>query len=71
MEAAMSSLLVLSAVGNLGRKGVIMVIHHTDCGLGSINDEEIRDALLGSLDRGLEEEGRGLVEGMKFGGIER
>lgn len=33
MREALSTLLVLSAVGNQGKKGVIMVVHHTDCGL--------------------------------------
>ena len=47
-----------------------MVVHHTDCGLGSTNDEEIRAALLGSLEKGREEEGKALVKGVKFGSIE-
>jgi carbonic anhydrase len=41
----MSSLLVLAAVGNNGKKGVIMVVHHTDCGLAHITDAEIAGIL--------------------------
>ena len=51
----MSTLLVLSAVGNLGKKGVIMVVHHTDCGLQTASDEEIRKV----LEEGVEEPGKG------------
>ena len=29
VQAAMNTLLVLSAVGNEGQKGLIMVVHHT------------------------------------------
>lgn len=42
VTSAMNTLLVLSAVGNHGKKGVIMVVHHTDCGLAHVEgDEEI------------------------------
>lgn len=59
----MSTLLVLSAVGNLGKKGVIAVIHHTDCGLTHTTDAEIAAALAGSV-----ENAEGVAfDGMKFG----
>jgi carbonic anhydrase len=32
-QPALSTFYVLSAVGNLGKKGTIMVVGHTDCGL--------------------------------------
>lgn len=67
----MSSLLILSAVGNLGKKGIIAIIHHSDCGLASINDEKIKSDLLGSLDEGVREGARKVIDGMVFGGIER
>ncbi|KAK0129730.1 hypothetical protein ONS96_000289 [Cadophora gregata f. sp. sojae] len=59
----MSTLLVLSAVGNLGKKGVIMVVHHTDCGLQTANEDEIREALKGSVDA---EAGK-LLDEVRFG----
>jgi carbonic anhydrase len=59
----MSTLLVLSAVGNLGRKGVIMVVHHTDCGLQTASDEEIRKV----LGEGIGEEGKAVLEATTFG----
>jgi carbonic anhydrase len=65
----MSSLLVLSAVGNLGKKGVIMVLHHTDCGLASITDQQIRDALIGGLDVGKRAEGWRVLGNMEFGSV--
>ena len=43
--AALPSLLVLSAVGNNGAKGTIMVVHHTDCGLVHHSDVEICEIL--------------------------
>lgn len=67
VHAAMSTLLVLSAVGNLGKKGVIMVVHHTDCGLQTASDEEIRT----SLGEGVGEEGKELLQGTAFGSFER
>jgi len=67
VHAAMSSLLVLSAVGNLGKKGAIMVVHHTDCGLETASDEDIRKA----LGEGVGEEGKEILKGVKFGSIER
>lgn len=45
VQAAMSTLLVLAAVGNNGKKGVIMVVHHTDCGLVHVGDVEIAGVL--------------------------
>lgn len=42
---------MLAAVGNLGKKGVVMIVHHTDCGLVRGNfdggDEGIRGVLRG------------------------
>lgn len=67
VHAAMSTLLVLSAVGNLGKKGVIMVVHHTDCGLQTANDEDIRKA----LGEGMGEEGREVLKGAVFGSFVR
>ncbi|EPE27604.1 beta-carbonic anhydrase, cab [Glarea lozoyensis ATCC 20868] len=48
-QPALSTLYVLSAVGNLGKKGTIMVVGHTDCGLQSTTDVEIRKVLLDSV----------------------
>lgn len=45
VSKAMSSLHVLSAVGNNGSKGVIMVVHHTDCGLMYHENGEIAKIL--------------------------
>ncbi|KAG4430911.1 hypothetical protein IFR05_013603 [Cadophora sp. M221] len=74
VHAAMSTLLVLSAVGNAGKKGVIMVVHHTDCGLQTADDEAIRRVLRGSVEVGGEGKGQGkdreverVLEGVKFG----
>ena len=67
VHAAMSSLLVLSAVGNHGTKGTIMVVHHTDCGLQSIDDEGIRGCLREAVGGDVE----GLVEGVEFGSFVR
>jgi carbonic anhydrase len=63
---AMSTLLVLSAVGNGGRKGLIMIIHHTDCGLCYATDAEISESLKGCVD---DEAERAALDGMKFGSI--
>jgi carbonic anhydrase len=63
----MSTLLVLSAVGNLGKKGTIMVVHHTDCGLQTTTDEEIREV----LGKAVSADGRGLLDGVKFGSFQR
>jgi carbonic anhydrase len=63
----MSTLLVLSAVGNLGKKGAIMVVHHTDCGLQTANDEEIRTVLGDGIGKG----GKESLEGTLFGSFER
>jgi len=46
VHSILSTLLVLSAVGNGGKKGTIMVIHHTDCGLATATDEQIRRLLM-------------------------
>ena len=67
VHAAMSTLLVLSAVGNLGKKGVIMVVHHTDCGLQTANDEDIRK-LLGE---GIGADGKETLKGAVFGSFVR
>ncbi|PMD24228.1 hypothetical protein NA56DRAFT_31250 [Hyaloscypha hepaticicola] len=67
VHAAMSTLLVLSAVGNLGKKGVIMVVHHTDCGLQTASDDDIRKA----LGEGIGEEGREVLKGTVFGSFVR
>lgn len=63
----MSTLLVLAAVGNLGTKGTIVVVHHTDCGLQTTSDGEIREV----LGRGVGAEGRQLLDGVMFGSFER
>tara|TARA_R110002060_G_scaffold68846_1_gene77569 strand:- start:114 stop:305 length:192 start_codon:yes stop_codon:yes gene_type:complete len=63
----MSTLLVLSAVGNLGKKGVIMVVHHTDCGLQTADEEAIREALRGGVDA---EAGK-ILDGVRFGAFVR
>jgi len=69
----MSTLLVLSAVGNAGKKGVIMVVHHTDCGLQTADDEAIRRIIRESV--GVAEEENAKVEevldGMRFGAFIR
>ena len=67
VHAAMSTLLVLAAVGNNGEKGVIMVVHHTDCGLQTASDEEIRLALR----EGVEEEGQDALNQVVFGSFKR
>lgn len=67
VHAAMSTLLVLSAVGNLGKKGVIMVVHHTDCGLQTATDDDIRKA----LGEGIGEEGKEVLKETVFGSFVR
>lgn len=68
-QPALSTLLVLSAVGNLGKKGTIIVVHHTDCGLASVkNDDEIRTVLREGLGSGNGEVVKALDE-MVFGSI--
>lgn len=64
VQSALNSLLVLSAVGNAGKKGVIMVVHHTDCGLQSISDDGIKEIL---RENAGSEVGVEVLEGMKFG----
>lgn len=66
----MSTLLVLSAVGNAGKKGSIVVIHHTDCGLATASDEEIKKVLLGSVNHGDSGVVESIMREMKFGSIE-
>ncbi|KAL5326812.1 hypothetical protein ACEPPN_004501 [Leptodophora sp. 'Broadleaf-Isolate-01'] len=68
----MSTLLVLSAVGNAGKKGVIMVVHHTDCGLQTADEEAIRGVLRESVEGGGEgrwkdREVERVLEGVRFG----
>ncbi|KAH8658689.1 hypothetical protein BGZ60DRAFT_124537 [Tricladium varicosporioides] len=68
VQPALSTLLVLSAVGNLGKKGTIIVVHHTDCGLASVrNDDEIRRILRAGLESGDGEEE--ILDKMMFGSI--
>ncbi|CZR54518.1 uncharacterized protein PAC_04402 [Phialocephala subalpina] len=69
VEAAMSTLLVLSAVGNAGKKGTILLIHHTDCGLATASDEEIKKTLLESVDEESKEEAEMLLNDTEFGSI--
>ncbi|XMA08298.1 hypothetical protein WAI453_001089 [Rhynchosporium graminicola] len=69
VHAAMSTLLVLSAVGNVGKKGTIMVVHHTDCGLQGADEESIRRVLRESA-HGEGEEIESLLEGVRFGAFE-
>ncbi|TVY60822.1 hypothetical protein LSUE1_G006395 [Lachnellula suecica] len=66
VHSALNTLLVLSAVGNAGKKGVIIVVHHTDCGLQSISDDEIKAILMKDIES--ESEMRDIVD-MKFGSI--
>ena len=44
-----------------------MVVHHTDCGLQTAGDEEIRQALSESVS----DEGKEILKGVKFGSFER
>jgi carbonic anhydrase len=62
----LNTLLVLSAVGNKGKKGVVMVVHHTDCGLQSISDDEIKEVLRKSVES---DDGVQMLNDMKFGSI--
>jgi len=68
VHSALNTLLVLSAVGNRGKKGVIMVVHHTDCGLQSVNDVEIRELLSKDVESADEIE---MLNDMKFGSIQK
>jgi carbonic anhydrase len=70
VHAAMSTLLVLAAVGNNGEKGVIMVVHHTDCGMQSIDDNGIRECL-GKSSGAQDKDVGGILEGMSFGSFVR
>ena len=66
----MSTLLVLAAVGNNGEKGVIMVVHHTDCGMQSIDDNGIRECL-GKSSGAHNKDVSGVLEGITFGSFVR
>ena len=66
VHSEMNTLLVLLAVGNAGKKGVIMVVHHTDCGLQSISDDEIKEVLRKSVES---DDGVEMLNDMKFGSI--
>ncbi len=44
-----------------------MVVHHTDCGLQTASDEEIREA----LGEGVDAEGRESLERVRFGSFKR
>lgn len=66
VRPALSTLYVLSAVGTEGKKGLIMVVHHTDCGLCHTTDEEIKESLRKRAS-GPEEEKE--VDAMVFGSI--
>lgn len=70
VEAAMSTLLVLSAVGNAGKKGTIIVIHHSDCGLATVSDHDIRKTLLDSVDRKAKDYAEMLLRDTEFGSIQ-
>lgn len=62
---------MLSAVGNAGKKGTILLIHHTDCGLATASDEEIKKTLLESVDEDSKEEAEMLLNDTEFGSIRR
>jgi len=66
VHSALNTLLVLSAVGNRGKKGVIIIVHHTDCGLQTVNDVEIRELLSKGVESADEIE---MLNDMKFGSI--
>ncbi|CAG8974372.1 hypothetical protein HYALB_00010623 [Hymenoscyphus albidus] len=70
---ALSTLLILSAVGNRGKKGSIMIIGHTDCGLQSVGDGEIRRILAESIEgvEGSHAESVVGLEGIEFGSFRR
>jgi len=63
----LNTLLILSAVGNEGKKGVIMIIHHTDCGLAHITDSEIATSLKNSVKSEAE---KAVLDDMIFGSFE-
>jgi len=67
VQSALGTLLVLAAVGNQGQKGTIMVIHHTDCGLATADDEDIRRCM--GVYAETEEEGQ-LLMTTRFGAFE-
>lgn len=66
VHSALNTLLVLSAVGNAGKKGLIMVVHHTDCGLQSTSDHEIREILRRNIENESKVE---ILDEMTFGSI--
>ncbi|RQM07163.1 hypothetical protein DH86_00000872 [Scytalidium sp. 3C] len=67
VQNALSSLYVLTAVGTHGRTGTIMVIHHTDCGMCYLTDEDIRESLRSRLPEGCPEAKE--IDLMSFGCI--
>jgi len=67
VQNALSSLYVLTAVGSHGKTGTIMVIHHTDCGMYYLNDEDIRQSLRSRLPEGSPELKE--IDSMSFGAI--
>lgn len=67
----MSTLLVLSAVGNAGKKGTIVVIHHSDCGLATASDHDIRKTLVDSVGRNAKDYAEMLLTDIEFGSIQR
>ncbi|PSS22497.1 hypothetical protein M430DRAFT_226325 [Amorphotheca resinae ATCC 22711] len=66
VRPALSSLYVLTAVGGEGKKGLIMVIHHTDCGLCHVTEEQIKESL---KKRASGPEEAHDIDGMVFGAI--
>lgn len=67
----MSTLLVLSAVGNAGKKGTVVVIHHTDCGLATASNEGIGKTLLDSVDSEEKDYAEMVLRQTEFGSIQR
>lgn len=55
------SLIVLDSIAGVG---TVIVVHHTDCGLTHVSDEELRMMLEEKAPQCTE-----LIEGMKFGEI--
>ncbi|TAQ85169.1 hypothetical protein B7494_g6508 [Chlorociboria aeruginascens] len=61
--SALSTLLVLALVGNGGERGCVIIVHHTDCGLQTVVEGDIRAGVVGKA-RGGERE---MLERMEFG----
>jgi carbonic anhydrase len=61
---AMETLCVLTALVNEGKAGALIIVHHTDCGLSHITDEDIKESLKKRASLGEEEEKK--VERMVF-----